>query len=89
MGTPRFTPDFKEEAFKQVTERGYSVQFRCCQHDGKLALAARLIDLLHPGQTHTQHIATKTTDWGAVGGRRRRPALVCQPAQESLDSIGA
>ena len=25
MGTPRFTPEFKEEAVKQVTERGYSV----------------------------------------------------------------
>ncbi|MGM1166609.1 IS3-like element ISEc24 family transposase [Escherichia coli] len=25
MGTPRFTPEFKEEAVRQVTERGYSV----------------------------------------------------------------
>jgi hypothetical protein len=25
MGTARFTPEFKEEAVKQVTERGYSV----------------------------------------------------------------
>lgn len=25
MGTPRFSPEFKEEAVKQVTERGYSV----------------------------------------------------------------
>jgi hypothetical protein len=25
MGTPRFTPESKEEAVKQVTERGYSV----------------------------------------------------------------
>jgi transposase len=25
MGTPRFTPEFKEEAVKQVVERGYSV----------------------------------------------------------------
>ncbi|MBA8737591.1 transposase, partial [Chromobacterium violaceum] len=25
MSTPRFTPEFKEEAVKQVTERGYSV----------------------------------------------------------------
>ena len=25
VGTPRFTPEFKEEAVKQVTERGYSV----------------------------------------------------------------
>ena len=25
MGTPRFTPEFKEEAVKQVTDRGYSV----------------------------------------------------------------
>jgi transposase-like protein len=25
MGAPRFTPEFKEEAVKQVTERGYSV----------------------------------------------------------------
>ncbi len=25
MDTPRFTPEFKEEAVKQVTERGYSV----------------------------------------------------------------
>ena len=25
MGTPRFTPEFKEEAVKQVTERGYPV----------------------------------------------------------------
>lgn len=24
MGTPRFTPEFKEEAVRQVTERGYS-----------------------------------------------------------------
>ncbi|BDC82715.1 hypothetical protein NUITMVA1_26580 [Aeromonas hydrophila] len=25
MGTPRFTPEFKEEAMHQITERGYSV----------------------------------------------------------------
>lgn len=25
MGTPRFRPDFKEEAVRQITERGYSV----------------------------------------------------------------
>ncbi|CDG15184.1 transposase of IS3 family [Serratia marcescens subsp. marcescens Db11] len=25
MGTPRFTPEFKEEAVCQITERGYSV----------------------------------------------------------------
>jgi transposase len=25
MGTARFTPEFKEEAVKQVTERGYGV----------------------------------------------------------------
>lgn len=25
MGTPRFTPEFKEEAVSQITERGYSV----------------------------------------------------------------
>lgn len=25
MGTPRFKPDFKEEAVRQITERGYSV----------------------------------------------------------------
>lgn len=25
MGAPRFTPEFKEEAVKQVTERGYPV----------------------------------------------------------------
>ena len=25
MGAPRFTPEFKEEAVKQVTERGYAV----------------------------------------------------------------
>ena len=25
MGTPRFTPEFKEEAARQITERGYSV----------------------------------------------------------------
>ena len=25
MSTQRFTPEFKEEAVKQVTERGYSV----------------------------------------------------------------
>lgn len=25
MGAPRFTPEFKQEAIKQVTERGYSV----------------------------------------------------------------
>ncbi len=25
MGTPRFTPEFKEEAVLQITERGYSV----------------------------------------------------------------
>ena len=25
MGVPRFTPEFKEEAVKQVTARGYSV----------------------------------------------------------------
>jgi transposase len=26
MSTPRFTPEFKEEAVKQVVERGYSVR---------------------------------------------------------------
>lgn len=25
MGTPRFTPEFKEEAVRQITESGYSV----------------------------------------------------------------
>lgn len=25
MGTPRFTPEFKEKAVRQITERGYSV----------------------------------------------------------------
>ncbi|WP_139790000.1 transposase, partial [Klebsiella pneumoniae] len=25
MGTPRFTPKFKEEAVRQITERGYSI----------------------------------------------------------------
>ena len=25
MGTARFTPEFKEEAVRQITERGYSV----------------------------------------------------------------
>ncbi len=25
MGTPRFTPEFMEEAVRQITERGYSV----------------------------------------------------------------
>ena len=25
MGTPRFIPEFKEEAVRQITERGYSV----------------------------------------------------------------
>jgi len=25
MGTPLFTPEFKEEADRQITERGYSV----------------------------------------------------------------
>ena len=25
MGTPRFTPEFKEEAVRQITKRGYSV----------------------------------------------------------------
>lgn len=25
MGTPRFIPDFFEEAIRQITERGYSV----------------------------------------------------------------
>ncbi len=25
MGTPLFTPEFKEEAVRQITERGYSV----------------------------------------------------------------
>lgn len=25
MGIPRFTPEFKEEAVRQITERGYSV----------------------------------------------------------------
>ncbi|HBT4963404.1 TPA: transposase [Klebsiella quasipneumoniae] len=25
MGTLRFTPEFKEEAVRQITERGYSI----------------------------------------------------------------
>jgi transposase len=25
MGTPRFTPEFKQEAMCQITERGYSI----------------------------------------------------------------
>lgn len=25
MGTPQFTPEFKEEAVRQIAERGYSV----------------------------------------------------------------
>lgn len=25
MGTPRFTPEFREEAVRQIIERGYSV----------------------------------------------------------------
>ena len=27
MGTPRFTPEFKEKAVRQITERGYSVAY--------------------------------------------------------------
>lgn len=30
MGTPRFTPEFKEEAVRQITERGYSVAEVSC-----------------------------------------------------------
>ncbi|HCI6021430.1 TPA: transposase [Klebsiella quasipneumoniae subsp. quasipneumoniae] len=25
MGTPRFTPEFKKEAVRQIIERGYSI----------------------------------------------------------------
>lgn len=36
MGTPRFTPEFKEEAVRQITERGYSV----AEVSDRLGLAA-------------------------------------------------
>ncbi len=29
MGTPRFIPDFNEEAVRQITEHGYSVTEVC------------------------------------------------------------
>jgi hypothetical protein len=29
MSPPRFTPEFKEEAVRQITERGYSVAELC------------------------------------------------------------
>ncbi|WP_410173227.1 transposase [Enterobacter cloacae] len=38
MGTPRFTPEFKEEAVRQITERGYSV----AEVSGRLAVWASL-----------------------------------------------
>ena len=36
MGTPRFTPEFKEEAVRQITERGYSV----AEVSGRLGVSA-------------------------------------------------
>jgi len=33
MGTPRFTPEFKEEAVRRTTERGYSIaEALACRH---------------------------------------------------------
>lgn len=40
MGTPRFTPEFKEEAVRQITERGYSV----AEVSDRLAVSARSLD---------------------------------------------
>lgn len=52
MGTPRFTPEFKEEAVRQITERGYSV----AEVSGRLGFEAGLernyISMLELGQRH-------------------------------------
>ena len=44
MGQQRFTPEFKDEAVRQVTERGYKVA----------EVAARLGDRMHRSGTHSQ-----------------------------------
>ena len=54
MGTPRFTPEFKEEAVKQVTERGYTVS------DVSAWLIARTCGL--PQRSRTRRRATPKGD---------------------------
>ena len=44
MGTPRFTPEFKEEAVRQITERGYSV----AEVSDRLATSAQANALSRP-----------------------------------------
>ena len=49
MGTPRFTPEFKEEAVRQITERGYSVA-KISDRLGDSALGSRVDGTYWPGK---------------------------------------
>lgn len=48
MGTPRFTPEFKEEAVRQITERGYSV----AEESDRLDVSAHSLYKWLPGCRH-------------------------------------
>ncbi|CNK78327.1 ISEhe3 transposase A [Yersinia enterocolitica] len=63
MGTPRFTPEFKEEADRQITERSYSVA-DVSEHLGVSAhslykwadpVTPRSTELQWPAQIFLQH----------------------------------
>lgn len=54
MGTPRFTPEFKEEAVRQITERGYSVAEgtlgrKGCRSQNPLNYIASSLSTICPG----------------------------------------
>ncbi|CAH6172035.1 hypothetical protein AN2353V1_3831 [Citrobacter koseri] len=46
MGTPRFTPEFKEEAVRQITERDYPA-FNTCSEGRKGLTQIKTIHRLH------------------------------------------
>ncbi len=65
MGTPRFTPEFKEEAVRQITERGYSV----AEVSDRLGVSAHsLYKWLRPSS-----LITANSMPGFTGSQKRDP----------------
>ncbi|MEN7431172.1 transposase [Chromobacterium sp. TRC.1.1.SA] len=83
MSTQRFTPEFKEEAVKQVTERGYSVAevfawFGVSSHSLYKQVKTFTGLSLSPGFYCANYglcLSARARDWVATSGRRTYPFL--------------
>ena len=54
MSAQRFTPEFKEEAVKQVTERGYSVAEVAARLGGSTHSLYKLVKVVSPDRNEQQ-----------------------------------